>query len=169
MQIISRRAILGGLAACGAAPSFSLALDRPASTPILIVRGKVGETNRPGEAAFDRDMLARLPQGVTKTETPWYPTKTRFEGPLAAELLKSVDCRGETLKVTALNGYAVDIPADDFRRWPVILATHVNGNPISVREKGPLFVIYPFDREPSLYNEIYFGRSIWQIQSIEIG
>nr|WP_047573940.1 hypothetical protein [Methylobacterium sp. ZNC0032] len=165
----TRRAILGGLAAASTAPSFGLALEQPKSTPVLTVRGKVGQTNGAGDAAFDLDMLGRLPQGVTETETPWYPSKTRFEGPLAAELLKSVDCQGQTLKVTALNGYAVDIPADDFRRWPVILATHVDRKPISVREKGPIFVIYPFDREPSLYNEIYFGRSIWQVHSIEIG
>lgn len=168
MQFFSRRVILGGLAVVGNAPSFALALDPPKSTPVLIVRGKIGQTNQASEAAFDLDMLDRLPKAVTETETPWYPSKTRFEGPLAAEILKSVDCRGQTLKVTALNGYTVEIPVDDFRRWPVILATHVNGKPISVREKGPIFVVYPFDRDRSLYNEIYFGRSIWQVQSIEI-
>ncbi|MEI5667858.1 hypothetical protein WBO78_27025 [Bosea sp. CCNWLW174] len=168
-MFFNRRSILGGLGALSAASSFGLALEQPRSAPILTIRGKVGHTNSSGEAVFDLGMLSRLPQGITETETPWYPSKTRFEGPLAAELLKSVDCQGQNLKVSALNGYAVDIPTNDFRRWPVILATHVDGKPISVREKGPIFVIYPFDREPSLYNEIYFGRSIWQVQSIEIG
>ena len=39
---------------------------------------------------------------------------------------------------------------------------------MAVREKGPLFVIYPFDADPSLFNEKYFNRSVWQVKAIEV-
>ena len=39
---------------------------------------------------------------------------------------------------------------------------------MSVRDKGPIFVIYPFDEAPELYNETYFGRSVWQAVSVEV-
>ena len=39
---------------------------------------------------------------------------------------------------------------------------------MSVRDKGPLFVIYPFDEAPELNNETYYGRSAWQVKSIEV-
>ena len=39
----------------------------------------------------------------------------------------------------------------------------------SVRDKGPLFLVYPFDTNPETYNEKYFSRSVWQIKEIEVG
>ncbi len=44
----------------------------------------------------------------------------------------------------------------------------LNDQPMSVRDKGPLFLVYPFDLNPELYNEKYFSRSVWQIKEIEV-
>ena len=44
----------------------------------------------------------------------------------------------------------------------------MDGKPIPVRNKGPLMVIYNFDQHPELRNEAYYGRSIWQIQSLKV-
>lgn len=151
-----------------ARPGLAAGLPEPTAPVVLTVSGKIGVTNGDKTARFDLPMLEALPRRVSAIETPWYKSKTSFEGPLGSELLKAVGAAGKTMKVTALNDYAVEIPTEDFTKWPVILATRIDGKPISVREKGPIFVIYPFDREPSLYNELYFGRSIWQVKSIEI-
>ncbi len=113
-------------------------------------------------------MLEALPKRVTTINTPWYDSKKTFEGPLGSALLDAVGAKGKTLRVVALNDYAAEIPVEDFRNWPVILASKLDGKPMSVREKGPLFVIYPFDAEPSLYNEKYFNRSVWQVKAIEV-
>lgn len=140
----------------------------PKGPVILTVTGKIANRSAPDGATFDAAMLEALPKRTTTASTPWYPQKTEFEGPLGAALLDLVGASGTVLKVTALNDYAVEIPLADLRKWPVILATKINGKPISVREKGPIFVIYPFDEEPSLYNELYFGRSAWQVKTIEV-
>jgi hypothetical protein len=50
----------------------------------------------------------------------------------------------------------------------VVVAHLLNGKPMSVREKGPLFVIYPFDDDPQLRTTIYYSRCIWQLKSIEL-
>jgi hypothetical protein len=91
-----------------------------------------------------------------------------FEGPLGSAFLDAVGAKGDTLLITALNDYTAEVPIEDFRKWPVILATRMNGEPMPVREKGPIFVIYPFDADPALYNELYFNRSVWQVKSIEV-
>ena len=36
------------------------------------------------------------------------------------------------------------------------------------RDKGPLFVIYPFDTRPELRNAVYFSRCAWQLKAIDI-
>ena len=72
------------------------------------------------------------------------------------------------LRCTALNDYRVEIPLDDVRRFDVVVAHLFNGKPMSVREKGPLFVIYPFDEQPQLRTTTYFSRCIWQLKAIEL-
>lgn len=39
---------------------------------------------------------------------------------------------------------------------------------LSVREKGPMMLIYPFDTYPELHAQQYLNRSIWQIHAITI-
>jgi hypothetical protein len=37
-----------------------------------------------------------------------------------------------------------------------------------VRDRGPLFAVYPFDALPELRNAVYYSRSAWQLRSIEV-
>jgi hypothetical protein len=41
-----------------------------------------------------------------------------------------------------------------------------DGNFITVREKGPLFIIYPYDSDPQLQSQTYYTRSAWQVSEI---
>ena len=43
-----------------------------------------------------------------------------------------------------------------------------DGKAMPVRDKGPLFIIYPFDRSEELRSERYYGRSAWQLRRIEV-
>lgn len=167
MKITKRFALAIGLLMT-AWPILAASTEKPLGPVLLTVSGAVTAPNAGHGAQFDLAALDAFPQHVTETDTPWYQSRTRFQGPLGSDLLKAVGAKGTVMRLIALNDYAVEIPLADFMNWPVILATRVNDNVISVRDKGPIFVIYPFDRQPSLYNEVYFGRSIWQLKSIEI-
>ena len=101
-------------------------------------------------------------------ETPWTDGKTTFDGLLFDAVLDAVGAHGKTLRVTALNDYSAEIPASDATDFATMLAIRMNGEPMSVRDKGPIFMVYPFDTNPELYNEKYFSRSVWQIKSIEV-
>ena len=164
-----RSALIGALALVLFVPAvLAGSLSAPKGEVILTVSGRIATTNRDATAVFDRDMLEAMPGRTTETETPWTKGRTRFRGPLGSALLDAVGADGTTLHIVALNDYAVDVPVEDFRKWPVILATRKDDQPMSVRDKGPLFVIYPFDLDRGLYNEKYFSRSAWQVKSIEV-
>ncbi|MDH6268944.1 hypothetical protein M2360_004364 [Rhizobium sp. SG_E_25_P2] len=145
-----------------------LALDKPTGDVILTVTGAIDDLNAAAAAEFDIAMLEKLPGRTATLETPWTQGKVTFSGPFVAELMKAVGAHGKMLRVTALNDYTVEVPASDATDIKTILATRMNDEPMSVRDKGPLFLIYPFDLDPSLYNEKYFSRSVWQIKSIEV-
>jgi hypothetical protein len=171
MPVLPRRAALGLLAAAVvtvAGLDQAAALAKPAGKPILVVCGKIGVSNAPEGARFDLAMLDALPQGRFDGETPWTKGRPVFTGPLMSAVLDAVGATGTTLRVSALNDYSADIPVADPRRYAVILATRLNGAPMSVRDKGPLWVMYPMDREPALRLETTYARSVWQVKSIEV-
>lgn len=148
--------------------SPALALDAPKGPVVLTVSGAITNKNSPNGAEFDLDMLHALEQKTSTLETPWTDGKPTFAGPLGRAVLDAVGATGTTMKVVALNDYSADVPVADFMDHDVILATSMDGKLMSVREKGPLFIIYPFADEPNLYTELYFNRSVWQIAKIEV-
>jgi hypothetical protein len=168
---LSRRTLAAAVAALSLAPQISLAgsLAAPTGDVILEISGQVTSSNAEGRVEFDLAMLDALPQRETVTATPWHEGKHSFSGPTIASILEAAGATGGTLRIAALNDYAAEMPVDDARTIPVILATRIDGEEISIRDKGPLFVIYPFDEQPDLFNEVYFNRSVWQVNVIEVG
>lgn len=143
-------------------------LKQPTGDVILVVTGKIGESNGDGEARFDRDMLESLGMETLKTATPFEEGIQTFEGPLLSMLLRHVDATGDLLLATALDGYTVEIPVTDAIDYPVILAMAWNGVKMGVRNKGPVWIIYPIDQHPELVQERFSARSVWQLNRIEI-
>lgn len=158
------------LAAIVAAVSCTsaLALDKPVGDVILTVTGHVTKANVDGTAQFDAAMLDKLASRTGLMETPWTTGKVTFSGPLLRAILDEAGADGTKLSVKALNDYAAEVPMEDAKTLDTILATKMDGKAMSVRDKGPLFLIYPFDLNPDLYNEKYFSRSVWQIKEIEV-
>lgn len=152
------------LLALALSPALRPAAAAPSPPPVLSVG--IRKVRRD----FDLPALEALPQRTLATSTPWYPGPRRFTGPLVRDVLGSAglpaDATGHA-RCVALNDYRVDIPLVDLRSFDVVLAHRIDGKPIGVRDKGPLFVIYPFEERPELRNSLYYGRCIWQLKSIE--
>lgn len=139
------------------------ALDKPADPVVLTISGQVGSPNVGKTAAFSMEMLAKLPQRKVFTKSPWYPAGAEFTGPLLRDVLAAAGAKGNKIVAVALNDYKTDIPFDDATQHDVILARLMNGKPMPVREKGPLFVVYPLDAKPELQSQVYYNRSAWQL------
>lgn len=144
------------------------ALESPAGRVLLTVTGDIATTNVGDEAHFDREMLLAMPQHETVTSTPWHEGVVHFTGPLGRGLLAAVDAQGNTLRITALNDYSANVPVADLHDHDVILAMTLDGEPLRVRDHGPIFVIYPFDDSPQLLNEEVLTRSVWQVHRIDV-
>ena len=115
--------------------------------------------------------LAALPQHTTATSTPWTDGVAQFSGPLVADVLKAAQItitKGMVVQAEALNGYVIDIPAEDFVRWPVILAFSMDGKQLTRRDKGPLWIVYPRDGDKVLQDAQYDHRWAWQLRQLRI-
>ncbi|MHA7878672.1 MAG: putative pterin-binding protein [Saccharospirillum sp.] len=143
-------------------------MPKPTGAVILTVSGNIQHTNNGELAEFDRDMLQRLTQGTIVTENPWTDGINTYEGPDGQALMAAVGAQGEVLTLTALNDYSAEMPRSDLEAFGVIFATYINGDRLRVRDRGPLFVIYPFTDAPELNGERYHNRSVWQVNRIVV-
>ena len=143
-------------------------LGSPQHKPILHISGKITTFNQGAEAVFDLPMLQALGSQTMRTRTPWYNGPVVFQGVLMRTLLQTVGAYGDSLMVTALNDYSCQIPTQDFSRFPVLLAYERDGHPMPISDKGPLFIIYPFDSDPELQSQKYYSRSAWQVARIQV-
>lgn len=143
----------------------------PAAPPdrvILTVSGDIGCTNRDDEAVFDLAGLESLDHGEIRTTTMWTEGEQSFVGVRIGTLLDAVCADGRAMSVTALNDYAIEIPLDDETLDGALIAYRRNGAPMTLREKGPLWVVFPWDDDDSYRTEVYYSRSIWQLEHIEV-
>lgn len=144
-------------------PSPTSPLAAPAGKPILSITGKIAITNADGVAIFDRDMLEGLGLTGFTTRTPWYDTPMTFEGVRLDRLMAAIGASGERLMARALDDYTTEIPIADFAAYRPILALRRNGEYMVMRDKGPLFIVYPYDSNPELQHQRFYSRSAWQV------
>ena len=165
MSSISRR-VFGGLL-LGSVVS-SVARAESAATPahgkpVLTISGQVSAPGNPASVSFDMARLESLGIEGFETTTPWYNGPVRFEGVRMNRLMREVGANGQSVTAVALNDYTTELPMADFERYDVILATKRDGAYMPVRDKGPLFIVYPYDSSPELKAQRYYSRSAWQV------
>lgn len=151
---------------CTLGVAASAGLETPSGPVILSLEGKIAKTNAGKEARFDRTMLQALGMKSLKTSNPFDNTVHTYEGVLLIDVLRHVAADGKMLVAYALDGYAVEIPFADAEKFPVLLAMKSDGKEMTVRSKGPIWIIYPIDHFSELKDEKYSSRSIWQLERL---
>ncbi|MDH3694649.1 MAG: oxidoreductase [Gammaproteobacteria bacterium] len=140
--------VLMHLASCGLL--LADGLPQPSGPVILTVTGNIQHTNAQddsgeGKAEFDREMLEALGTTELEVETLWTMGRPVFEGVKAIDVMNTVGVSGTIVKAIALNDYQFEIPLSDFQDYPVVLALKMDGEYMRVRDKGPIWIIYPHE------------------------
>lgn len=148
--------------------SFATELPQSEGRVILTVSGNISRTNHEQNARFDRRMLAQLPQHTLTTQTPWTEKPHTYEGVLLWDLLQSLGASGQHVTALALNGYQSDIKMDIIQSYPILLAMKDNGTQMRVRNKGPLWIIYPISEYPELDAPKHYEGMVWQLSALEV-
>ena len=157
-----------GTVTAAAFSTDAVALPRPTGDVVLTVSGAITTTNADGIAVFDRALLDSLPQHSFTTTTIWTEGPNTYTGILLKDLLAAVGATGATVKATALNDYQITFPASEIATDAPLVAYKTDGAPMSVRDKGPLWLIFPFDTNADYRTEETYARSIWQMDRIEV-
>jgi hypothetical protein len=187
MMMNKRRQFFLGAAALGAVtvPSLALAQNAPKAQKgptLLTVSGLIGAGNRGAldpvldqmmakqkikfdkAQAFDFAALTALP-AVTIKPTLEYDSKPHtLKGPLLADVLKASGVKVNdktTVFLRAVDGYAAQVSAAELAKYRFIVATHMDGQPLSLGGLGPLWAVYDADRFPEMAAKPVSARFAW--------
>lgn len=132
-----------------------------AADVVLTVTAKDGRTQN-----LTLDDFQQMTSLEFQTETIWTNGPQRFQGVPLKQILSAADIHTGTVSALAINDYKVDIPLADLSETTPIVAFLHNGAPMSVRDKGPLWVVYPYDSDKKFQTETVYSRSIWQLNRL---
>lgn len=138
---------------------------------VLVVAGDASEGDK-RQVEWTMADLDALEQLTIETQNDYVDALTSFTGPRMQEVLEGlVYDENSMIKATALNDYFVSIPASDFLLGDVILATRRDGELMSLRDKGPIWIIYKtedYNEETKPSAAMIHNRLIWQLRKLEV-
>lgn len=115
----------------------------------------------------DADLTA-LPQESFETETIWTEGVVTFSGPSLKSVIDHAGVAPGDVELYAINDYNVVLPIEKIEDGAPIVANRINGAPFSVRDKGPLWIVFPYDDESQYDTEEYFALSVWQLNRLNV-
>lgn len=123
---------------------------------------------------FDFAALCALP-ALRITPTLEYDGKQHaLHGPLLTDVLHAAGMVGDaalTVTLRAIDGYAVKLPLADVKRYALIVATHLDRQPMALGGLGPLWAVYDADRVKEMQSRPLnerFGFCPWGLYHIEV-
>lgn len=144
-------------------------LATPSGPVVLTIDGNISSFNASDrKAKLDLDMLKALGITAFDTNTPWMDGMSGFEGVMLRDVLQAVGAAGKTVTAYAADGYSNEIEMTDFERYNVILAYSQDGKMLATDDKGPLWIMYPFDAHPNMDIEEMATHAVWQLTRLEV-
>ena len=140
----------------------------PVGPVILTISGNIEGVGSGPMVKLDRVMLESLGVTTLRTSTAWTAGESEFEGVLVRDLLDAVGAEGTVVVATALNDYVATISLRELYDYPVLLALKMNGRDLELRDKGPIWIVYPRDHYEELNNSMVDKNWVWQLTELEI-
>ena len=87
-------------------------------------------------------------------------------GPRLVDILSAVGAQGRAITATAVDGYAVEVSAEELtaRDWIVVLER--NGRPLDIGGLGPLWIVYAVPGNTVSHDDV--PRCPWAVFFIEV-
>ncbi|MFK7840884.1 MAG: hypothetical protein AB8B54_01350 [Sphingorhabdus sp.] len=161
-------ALLAAVSLVISTPAFADDVPAPIGEVILAISGQISATNVGDELHLDRDALMAIGMRTIETTTIWTEGVQVFEGVPLVALMQLLNVEEGRLLATAINDYTIEIPVSDAIDGGPMIAVMLNSEQMSIRDKGPLWMIYPYDQSAAYRSEVIYSRSIWQLDRIEV-
>ncbi|MGB1033442.1 MAG: molybdopterin-dependent oxidoreductase, partial [Primorskyibacter sp.] len=132
----------------------STTLGSPEGRVLLTVSGAISARNMGNEAHLDQSLLEHIGTKTIETTTIWTDGVQKFRGTPLSAIVQALGVESGMLRVIAVNDYSIQIPVEEALANNALVAFERNGKPMSVREKGPLWIVYPYDSTAKYKTEV---------------
>lgn len=132
----------------GRANPFDLKVELPRQNEVVVL-------GVPGLKALGWETMT--------TTTPWTAKPIEFGGVPLKRILDHAGVTSEAVQAIALNDYEAPINVADAVAWEAFVACEADGEPMSVRDKGPCWIVFPWSKRPELDNGVVKATSVWQL------
>ncbi len=110
-----------------------------------------------------RDGMKALGWETLTTITPWTKKPIAFGGVSLKRILDHAGITAPSVEAIALNDYRANVDVAEAVEWGAFVACEADGEPISVRDKGPCWIVFPWSQRPELDNGNVQAVSVWQL------
>lgn len=145
---------------------LTIGTQTAAAQTVLTVLQTATAGATPVKTEYDLAALQALTKTSFQTKTEWTEGVQTFDGVEVQALMAALGVTGGTMTAMAADGYMVEIPAAEMMKAGPMVAYSMNGAALPA-DKGPLWIVYPYDLGPEYNNEDTVSRSIWSLQQIE--
>lgn len=142
--------------------------ESAAQDVVLTVTGGPDSSGASIAGSYTLADLMAMPKTEFATTTMWTDGVQTFEGVDLRVFLDSLNVTSGRMIATAINDYSIEMPISDVKLGGAMIAYKLNNDVMSVRDKGPLWIVYPYDSAAEYQSEVVFSRSIWQMNRLEI-
>ncbi|MDR5906455.1 molybdopterin-dependent oxidoreductase [Franzmannia qiaohouensis] len=161
MHRVITRLLLAGLLL-----PFGVQAAPPRDMPILTIHPGPGGVSHVLSVA---DLEAYPSRSVTGLIPDVGDHEAEWTGVSLASLLQGL---GEPLPAritaSAMDSYRETIPISDLERYDPIVAYQRNGEYLSISQRGPLVIMYPYGEHPELLTRAFFSRTVWQLDELRL-
>ena len=124
------------------------------------------------------DALNSLEQHQLTTQLEYDEAEHRLQGPLLEHVLQAAGidiahaiAQGLQLTLQGIDGYRTQMPLTQAVRWRILLATQLDGLPLSVGGVGPLWAVFAPQNIPELSQlpiKQRFPAAVWGLYYIQV-
>jgi hypothetical protein len=111
--------------------------------------------------------LAALPQSVIATGYPLGADASRWSGPRLSLVLAQMGAPGAGARLTAVDGYQVEVTPDELDAREPILALRRDGDALAIGRLGPAILIWPRDTDAALA-DMSDDRWPWAVFAVDV-
>lgn len=121
-------------------------------------------------AEFTLSQLQALPQRELTTRHPWSEQRHTYKGADLSALLANLFAGQHihTLYLQSLNGFSVAVNWQQLAPYQPMLAWSEDDIIMSRRNKGPLWLMLPYERLPEIQQAEFLHYMAWQLNHITV-
>ncbi|MBO1518377.1 molybdopterin-binding protein [Oceanisphaera pacifica] len=138
---------------------------------VLSVYGKIRMDGQAySQLDFTLNELQALKQADITTSHPWSNEPRHYHGVDLNDLLDRLFSQQKVLSIQleAINDFSIEIDWSRIASYMPILAWQEDQRVMSLRNKGPLWLMLPFDKVPSVQQADFIHFMAWQLKSIRV-